>query len=193
MPVERIEMALLRENPETLMTGEELLQHPELGRCELVDGRIVPLPPTEPAHGRIESKLDVKLELWAQSAGRGKVFVGDVGIYLRRNPDTVRAPDVLYISNERYAQYVGSGFLNIAPELAVEVLSPSDRWSEVTEKVEAFLQAGVDRVWVVDPRLRRISVYRSPTKIQHLHEGETLSDEELLPGFSVPVSDIFSS
>jgi Uma2 family endonuclease len=191
MPVEQIEMALLKENPEPLITGEELLRRPDLGRCELVDGRIIPLPPTEPNHGRIESRLDFALQLWARFTGRGQVLVGDAGIYLRRNPDTVRAPDVLYISNERYAQYGGTGYLNVAPELAVEVLSPSDRWSEVTEKVEAFLRAGVDRVWVVDPRLKRVSVYWSPTKIQHLHEGETLTDEELLPGFQLDVSEIF--
>lgn len=184
-------MALLKENPDTLMTGEELLQHPELERCELVDGRVILLPPTEPTHGGIEGNLYYELRTWARSTGRGKALVGDVGIYLRRKPDTVRAPDVSYISNERYAQYVGSGFLNIAPELAVEVLSPSDRLSEVTEKVGAFLQAGVDRVWVVNPRLKRVSVYRSPTDIQHFHEGETLSDEELLPGFQLDVSEIF--
>jgi len=184
-------MALLKENPETLMTGEELLQHPELGHCELVDGRIVPLPPTEPTHGSIEINLGSELRAWARSSGKGKVSVGDVGIYLRRNPDTVRAPDVLYISNERYSQYVGSGFLNVAPELVAEVLSPNDPWSEVTEKVEAFLRAGVDRVWVVDPRLRRISSYWTPTKVRHFHEGETLSDEELLPGFQLDVSEIF--
>jgi Uma2 family endonuclease len=184
-------MALLKEHSEPLMTGEELLQHPELGRCELVDGRIVPLPPTEPDHGSIEINIGSELRAWARSTGRGKVTSGDVGIYLSRDPDTVRAPDVYFISNERYARYAGSGFLNVAPELAVEVLSPSDRWSEVTEKVEAFLEAGVDRVWVVDPRLKRVSVFGSPTKIQHLHEGETLTDEELLPGFRLDVAEIF--
>lgn len=173
------------------MTGEELLQHPELEPCELVEGKVISLLPADPVHGGVVSNLGAELEAWAQSTERGKPAIGGVGVYIRQDPDTVRRTDVLYISNERYAQYAGSGYLDIAPELAVEVLSPSDRWSEVTEKVEAFLRAGVDRVWVVDPRLKRVSVYRSPTEIQHLHEGETLTDEELLPGFQLDVAEIF--
>jgi len=175
----------------TFMTGEGLLQHPELEPCELVDGKVIPSPLAELTHGGIVGNLGSNLEAWAKSTGRGKPAIGGVGVYIRQDPDTVRRTDVLYISNERYAQYGGSGYLKIAPELVVEVLSPDDSWSEVTEKVEAFLEAGVDRVWVVDPRLKQVSVFWSSTKIQHLHEGETLSDEELLPGFRLDVAEIF--
>jgi Uma2 family endonuclease len=184
-------MALLKDHPESLISGEELLRRPDLGPCELVNGRVIPLPPTEPTHGTIEGNIGSELRAWARPMGKGKVSFGDAGIYIRRNPDTVRAPDVFFVSSERYALYGGSGYLNVAPELVVEVLSPSDCWSDVMDKIEDYFSAGINRVWVADPKLRRTSTYRSPTEVQHFHEGETLTDEELLPGFSLDVSEVF--
>lgn len=184
-------MALLKESEEVLMSGEELFRRPDLEPCELVNGRIVPLPPTGPDHGVVESNFAGELRSWARSTGLGRVLTGEVGLYVRRNPDTVRGADVMYISNERYARRGSSGYLDVPPELVVEVLSPDDRWSEVTEKIEDYFSAGVDRVIVVDGKLRRIFVYRSLSEARQLQEGEELADEELLPGFRLPVSDLF--
>ncbi len=184
-------MAVLGKSKEALMSGEELFHRPDLELCELVEGRIVPLVPTGYAHGEVEVRLGARLLAWAEATGRGRVFSGEVGIYLRRNPDTVRAADVLYLSNERYARRGPSGYLDVAPELVVEVLSPDDRWSEVTGKLEDYFAAGVDAVWMVDPRRRQVFVYRSPTGMQPLGEGQTLADPDLLPGFSLPLSDLF--
>ena len=86
-------MALLKDS-ERLITGEELFHSPDLGPCELVDGRIVPLPPTRPEHGEIELNLGSELKAWVRSSGRGRVSGGEVGLYIRRNPDTVRAADL---------------------------------------------------------------------------------------------------
>jgi len=183
-------MALLK-NEEILMSGEELFRRPDLGPCELVDGRVVPLTPTGHGHGFVESNFAGELRAWARSTGSGRVLTGEVGIYIRRNPDTVRAADVLYISNERYAKRGASGYLDVAPELVVEVLSPDDRWSDVTEKLEDYFSAGVDRVWVVDAKLRQIFAYRSLTEVRQFQEGEDLAGEILLPGFRLPVSDLF--
>jgi Uma2 family endonuclease len=186
-------MALLKDHKETLMTGEELFHQPDLGPCELVNGRILPLTPTGHVHGFVESTLTRELGSWVKENRRGRVLSGEVGIYIRRNPDTVRAADVLFISNDRLASQGASGYLDVAPELVVEVLSPEDRWSEVTEKIQDYFAAGVARVWVVDPKRRKLHAYRSPSEVEQFGEGQILTDEELLPGFSVPVAEIFSS
>jgi Uma2 family endonuclease len=156
-----------------------------------VEGRIVPVVPTGYAHGELETRLAARLFAWAEATGRGRVFTGEVGIYIRRNPDTVRAADVLYVSNERYARHGPAGYLDVAPELAVEVLSPDDRWSEVTGKLDDYFSAGVDAVWVVDPRRRQVFVYRSLSAVQPLGEGQVLENPDLLPGFSLPLADLF--
>jgi Uma2 family endonuclease len=183
-------MALLKDS-ERLITGEEFFHSPDLGPCELVDGRIVPLPPTRPEHGEIELNLGSELKAWVRSSGRGRASGGEVGLYIRRNPDTVRAADLIFISHERYARWGNATYLDVAPELVVEVMSPTDRRSDVLEKVGDYLSAGVDRVWVVDPKLQCVLAYRTLTDVQRFEMGDVLADEELLPGFSVPISDLF--
>jgi Uma2 family endonuclease len=183
-------MALLK-NEEILMSGEELFRRPDLGPCELVDGRVVPLTPTGHGHASVEARFTMRLGAWAEQTGFGEILNGEVGIYIRRNPDTIRAADVALISKERLARCKSSSYLDIAPEIVVEVLSPHDRWSDVTEKLEDYFSAGVDRVWVADSRLRQIFAYRSPTEVCHFQEGEDLLDEELLPGFRLPLSYLF--
>lgn len=116
-----------------------------------------------------------------------------MGIYIRRNPDTVRGPDLLFISHERYARRQTGAYLTVAPELVVEVLSPEDRPGAVREKLADYFSAGIDRAWVVDPKERRILVYRSLTDVQELRVGDTVTDEELLPGFRLSVSELFHS
>lgn len=184
-------MAVLGKTQEVLISGEELFHRPDLEPCELVEGRIVPKVPTGSLHGELEALLTVPLFAWAKASGRGRVLTGEVGIYIRRNPDTVRAADVLFISNERFAKRGRPGYLDVAPELVVEVLSPDDRWSEVTAKLDDYFSAGVSAVWVVDPERRRVSAYRSPSSARSLGVGETLEDPEILPGFSLPLADLF--
>ena len=184
-------MAQAKRAEEILMTGEELLRRPDLEPCELVEGRIVPMSPTGPIHGGLEVRLAARLLTWAESTGRGRVLGGEVGIYIRRNPDTVRAADVLFISNGRYERRTSAGYLEVAPELVVEILSPDDRWSDVMAKLADYFQAGVDRAWVVDGKLGRVFAYRSLAEVKPLGEGDVLTDEELLPGFSLPLVDLF--
>jgi len=184
-------MAVLKDFQERLVTGEELYRQPDLGPCELIDGRIVPLSPTKPEHGEVELDLGSELRAWARSAGRGRAFSGDVGIYLRRNPDTVRAPDLMFISHERYAQRQKGAYLTVAPELVVEVLSPEDRPGAVKQKIADYFSAGVDRAWVVDPEKRRVLAYRSLNDVQAFEIGDVLRDDELLPGFRLSLSELF--
>jgi Uma2 family endonuclease len=173
-----------------LLTGEELSQRPDLESSELVEGRVVRLSPTSLEHGKIELRPGAALLAYAEASGRGKAGGGEVGIYVRRSPDTVRAADALFLSNERYARRGSTRYLDVAPELAAEILSPDDRWSEVMAKIEEYLAAGVIVVWVVDPTLHHVLAYRSLTEVQRFAEGDVLADPEILPGFGLPVEDL---
>lgn len=184
-------MALLHKDEDRLITGEELFRRPELGPCELVNGKIVPMAPTGHIHGWMEAKLTGDLLAYAERTGAWEVLVGEAGVYIRRNPDTVRAADILLISAERYACCASPSYLNVAPELAIEILSPDDRWNEVREKITDYFSVGVDRVWVFDPRQRKAFAYRSPSDVQQLERDRVLSDEELFPGLSIPLARIF--
>jgi Uma2 family endonuclease len=184
-------MALLQKSDETLMTADELSHRPDLGGCELVEGRLVSMTPTGFSHGDLEFELGLALRSYAKKTGRGKVVGGEVGVLVRRNPDTVRAADVLFISHERLARRGPSTYLDVAPELVVEILSPDDRWSMVTEKLGDYLTAGVERVWIVDPRLRKVFAYRSLHSVETLTAEDVLRDEEIVPGFSFPVASLF--
>lgn len=184
-------MALLSKSEKRLVTGDDLFRRPDLEPCELVEGKIVPMSPTGFLHGDIEAELGTALRSWARETRRGRAVGGEVGIYIRRDPDTVRAADLLYISHERLAGRTPVGYLDVAPELVVEILSPDDRWDDVMEKLADYFAAGVDRAWVVAPKLRSVFAYRSLTESRQLGEGDLLSDEEILPGFSLPVAQLF--
>ncbi len=123
---------------------------------------------------------------------KGEVLVGETGIYTARNPDTVRGMDVAFISHTRLAQVKSAGYLDVAPELIVEVMSPSDRWSDVLDKLQEYFAIGVQLLWIADPATRQIYVYRSLTDVTILTAADELSGGNVLPGFSVPVADLFA-
>ena len=185
----------VRENTLTatpsLVTGEALADMGDIGRCELVEGKIIMLSPTSWQHGKSERRLGQVMGSFVDEHQLGEVLVGEVGLYTQRNPDTIRGADVVFISNERLTQVESANFLDVAPELIVEIMSPNDRWSEVKQKMREYFSIEVILVWVVDPSDKTVSVYRSLTKVQLLTEGDLLSGEEVLPGFSVPVASLF--
>ena len=183
-------MALLAKI-EQLITGEELAEMADLGPCELLDGRIVPMPPPGPLHAKLESEVDWWLRSWVKQTRRGHVLVGDAGIFIRRNPDTVRGADVAYVSNERWARRGAAAYLEVAPELVVEIVSPNDRWGDIMDKLADYFAAGVDRVWLVDPFRKQVFVHRSVTDVRALEPDDALTDDEILPGFSLPLADLF--
>src|SRR5574337_1130638 len=117
--------------PETkLVTGEELLAMGDIGPCELSDGRIVIMSPAGDERGTIEFNLGSALKHFAREHKRGRVTGGEVGIYIRRNPDRIRGADIVFISKERGGDKPVKGFLQTAPELVVEIMSPDDRWQD---------------------------------------------------------------
>lgn len=173
------------------ITGEELLAMGDIGPCELIDGRIVPMVPTGAEHGAIESNLNWHLRDFVIKRKLGRVLNGEVGIFTRRHPDSVRGADIAFVSSERLGSRPMRGFLDVAPNLVVEIISPDDRWRNIREKLMEYFAIGVERVWLVDPERRLIQVYRSPTELAQLAETDTLTGEGVLEGFSLPVAELF--
>ena len=115
----------------------------------------------------------------------------DSGVILARNPDTVRGPDLAYWSRERLPERPRGGYPSVPPDLAIEVLSPSDVFTKVHAKVQEYLKAGVRLVWVFVPEDRSVAVFRSGKDSSILYNGDVLSGEDVLPGFSCPVAEVF--
>lgn len=187
-----IDIAQTTDTTERLITGEELAEMGDIGRCELVDGELMMRSPTNWRHGNYERRFGQILGNYVDEKHLGKILVGEVGIYTRRNPDTIRGTDVLFISHKRLEQTTARSFLDVAPELIVEVMSPDDRWSEVKQKLREYFDIGVIQVWVADPADKTISVYRSLTKVQMLNEPDEISGGEILPEFKAKVADFFA-
>ncbi len=121
----------------------------------------------------------------------GVVTGAETGFLIGRNPDTVRAPDVALVRAERIPESEPVGFFPGAPDLAVEVLSPSDAAGDVLAKVQDWLDAGCRAVWVLDPQTRTVTTYRTRRQIAVLCGSETLNGGDVLPGFEVPVARLF--
>lgn len=185
-------MATATTPQERLITGEQLARMPDPGPCELVAGRIVKTAPPGFDHGEIEGNGAAMIRQYARANKLGRVAVGEVGIYVSRNPDTVRGVDIAFISNERYAQRDPTlAFLDVAPDLIVEVLSPSNRISEIIEKLREYFAVGVRLVWLVDPDVKRVYAYRSLTDFRLFEAHDQLPGDDVLPGFSMPVAKFF--
>ena len=175
------------------LTGEMLFRLGNIGPTELVRGEIVYMSPTGHPHGYIEFNIGGILREFVRKHKLGRVIGGEVGIYTQRNPDTVRAADVAFISRQRLAQVQSESYLDIAPELVVEVLSPDDAWSEVMEKLEEYFAIGVLAVWIADPKRQQVYVYHAVTEVKRFSISDVLADEKVLPGFSVPVAELFTA
>lgn len=179
----------------TLLTQEEffrLYSHRE-GDYELVKGEVIETPPPGIEHGGIAVNISSALHIFVRQHDLGRVVV-EGGFCLECRPDTVRGPDVAFIRKERIpAEGLPRAFFQGAPDLAIEVVSPSDTAAELEEKVHHYLRNGTQRVWVVYPGSRRMAVYRPDGIARWYSEDETVTDEEFLPGFSLPLRDVFSS
>lgn len=174
-----------------ITTAEQLLKAPGLGRCELLRGELIMISPAGFEHGCIIANITVVLGNFLAGNRIGVIAGAETGFHIARDPDTVRAPDVAFLKADRVPATPIRGFFQGAPDLAVEVLSPDDRAGEVLAKVKDWLESGCSRVWVFDPRTRTATVYRSLTEITILAESDTLRDDDLLPGFQIPVAGIF--
>ena len=174
---------------QSLLTAEQYGELPDMGRpTELVRGRIVESNQPYPRHGLICAEIAHVLKSYAKEHKPGHIMCNDSGVITQRDPDTVRGGDVSFYSYERLPKGpIPQGYLNVSPNLVFEVLSPSDRWARVLEKVGEYLTAGVEVVCLLDPERETMHVYRDETPSEVLTADDELTLPEVLGDFKVAV------
>ena len=176
-----------------LVTADELLVMPEVNcRYELVRGELRERPFLGFQQGAIAATIVTRLGLHADENGLGGAYAAGTGFLLESAPDHVRAPDLAFVRRER-VDAVGDapGFFPGPPDIAIEVISPNDLYTEVDEKVADYLAAGTQAVIVVNPRRRTVKVHRSLSGTVELTESDTLEVSDIVPGWQMPVRDMF--
>jgi Uma2 family endonuclease len=177
----------------TRYTADELLRMPDDGyRYELLRGELIKVSPAGFLHGAVVARLTSRLEQHVAQHNLGSVTGAETGYSLEQDPDTVRAPDIGFVSQERIEKTgLPRTFYPGAPDLAVEVVSPSDTAAEVDDKARAWLAAGSRLVWNVQPITRVVEVYRPGRDIEVRTAADALTGEDVVPGFTCPVAEIF--
>ena len=176
------------------MTAEELLRLPMgMGeRYELISGELKIMSPAGSHHGDIVLEIGMRLRVHVRANRIGATFGAETGFILSRNPDTVRAPDAAFVAAARVpASGLPEGYFPGAPDLAVEVISPSEAAAEIQSKVTEYFAAGSRLVWIVYPNVRQVVVYRTARASLALSADDTLDGGDLLPGFSCRVAELF--
>jgi len=177
----------------TLLSLADYAALPDDGkRYELVEGELVELTFPNWKHSSIQSFLFGKLSAYLDRDPIGKVG-NDFGFILGRDPDTLRGPDLYFVTKERASSISPDSWMDGAPNLAVEILSPSNSRAEIRRKVEQYLAAGSDLVWVIDPEQRTIETIGSSGKRTVLTDDDELTARTLLPDFSVSVRDVLDA
>ena len=176
-----------------LLTAEDLLRLDSQGvKGELIRGEFYETMSAGLKHGEVSSNFVGELRNFARPRRLGRVVGTDTGVLIERDPDTVREPDVMFISSERMPLTVRpDGYSEVIPDIVVEVKSPSDSRREVNDKARMWHSHGVPLVWAAYPETRTIDVHRADGSITTLRENDVLDGGEILPGFAVRVSDIF--
>ena len=178
---------------QTLMTAEELFELPNDDyKYELAEGELIRMAPTGGEHGALTVRIGRILDEYVEAHDLGICSGAETGFILQRDPDIVRAPDAAFIAKARIPETgIPTAYWPFAPDLAVEVTSPSDRFSAVQTKIGEYFSAGTRLVWVVEPATRTVYVYRSAHDVQALGEDAELSGEDVLPGFRCGVRRLF--
>jgi Uma2 family endonuclease len=179
--------------PSKLLTAEEYGELPDLGfPSELVRGRIVEMNVPYPRHGQVCARVSFLIQQYLQEHDIGHVITNDGGVVVERGPDTVRGPDVTFISYQKVPKGpLPRKYFENAPELVIEVLSPDDRWGKVLQKVGEYLTAGIGVVCVIDPESKTVQLHFPSKPPQTLTTEDELSFAEILPGLTIPVRRIF--
>jgi len=177
--------------PAGLMTADDLLRtHVPDKRTELVRGVLAVREPAGSRHGLVTMNLGVELAVHVKRTAAGGVYAAETGFKLATDPDTVRAPDIAFVTRERLPPPSTTGYPALAPDLAVEVLSPGDRPGPVLAKVADWLSAGTRLVWVLDPDRRLARIYRADGSESLVTAEGSLDGEDVLPGFACPLASI---
>ncbi|MCC7492884.1 MAG: Uma2 family endonuclease [Fimbriimonadaceae bacterium] len=177
-------------SPPPVSAAEFFDQAGRLGRCELLAGEVVTMPPAGGEHSIQALRLAAALLAWTESGGEGQALESSAGYRLSRTPDTVLAPDASWLCASRAHLAVQRQFIEGCPDLAIEIVSPSDSRRDVLAKVDTWLAAGTQVVWVVWPAQRELWVWRKHADRTILGPADTLTDA-LLPGFALPLARLF--
>lgn len=161
-------------------------------RMELVRGRVVREPPAGAEHGRLDVEVAYRLRCFLEEHPLGTAYGAETGFILATEPPTVRAPDAAVVLAARVPPEPVHGFFPGPPDLAVEIVSPSNTADEIQEKALDYLDAGCRLLWVVYPMRRSVAVYRNRSEIRLLGPGEELDGGDVLPGFRLPVERLFA-
>ena len=177
-----------------LLTADDLLRLSAEGvRGELVQGKLRKTMAAGHRHGKIVVSLVTKLGNFVGPRKLGTLVASDSGVWLERDPDTVREPDVAYTSAEKIPLDAEiDGYAEVVPDLVVEIVSPSDTHQWARDRAQMWLDYGAPLVWMVHPDTRTIDVYRPGAAISTLHEDDSLDGHDILSGFSCPVSAVFA-
>ena len=178
---------------QALMTADTLWQLPDDGdRHELIAGELRTMPPSGEVHGGLAATFTIHLGTYVMAQGLGRVFAAETGFLLATDPDTVLAPDVAFVRAERLG-VASNSYRRGAPDLVVEIVSPNDRYTEVDEKVTSWLAYGTRMVVVVNPRRRALAVHRPAAAVRQLTIDDRLDGEDVVPGWSLAVRDLFDT
>lgn len=171
------------------ITADELFAMGDIGRCELIHGELVMMSPAGAEHGVIAMRFGSELRTFVEANDLGAVFAAETGFRLAE--DLVCAPDAAFVRKDRLAGGVPAEYFPGAPDLAVEVVSPGDRARDVAEKVNRWLAHGSRSVWVAHPRKVTVTVHRTGQSPQVFNVGQVLVEDQILPGFQLPLSKVF--
>lgn len=173
-----------------LLTAEDLFQLGPDAPYELIEGELVAVNPPGGIHGEVAGKLSAYLGMFVLANELGKFYTNDAGFVLKQNPDTVLGPDFAFIRKGRLAKSP-KAYIRIAPDLAVEVVSPSNTRPDIDRRTQIYLDAGVEQVWIVDPFREEFSVCRAGAPTAVLGPDDVIDGDDILPDFELRVGDLF--
>ena len=185
-------MATATQTSPPLFTAEDLERLPGEPRFELIRGELLPMADNSAEHGNVTARLSGPVIVFVEEHGLGECFAAETRFIIERHPDTTLGPDFAFVAKARLPDPLpASGYLQLAPDLVLETVSPNDTKREVSLKVSQWLQSGTRVVWVLDPRPRTLTVHAAGEMPRIFRPEETLTGGDILPGFELPMLRIF--
>lgn len=173
-----------------LFTANDLFELGPDAPYELIEGELIEVNPPGGIHGEVAARLTIFVGSFVLSQKLGKVFSNDTGFLLQQNPDTVLGPDVAFVRQQRLPKSPVA-YIDVVPDLAIEVVSPSNTRAAIERKTHIYLQAGVEQVWIVDPLRPEVRICQADAGIVILGFDDVVSGGTVLPGFELRVRDLF--
>lgn len=178
----------------TYLTAEDLWHMPGDEPWELWEGELRKVPSAGGTASGFAAWIGALILIFVRPRGLGWVTGADGSYIILTDPDTVVVPDAAFVRWDRLpGRRVPDGFIPVPPDLAVEVISPTDRPGDIAKKQDLYRRAGVPLVWWVDPKRQTVAVYRDGVLAGEFGEGDEVDGGDVLPGFRVAVAEIFAT